>query len=440
MIEIQKFTAKDIVQHEVLKASLQYGKEHADDHQMIHELLEKASLGKGLNHKEASVLLHTQDPELVHLILKTAKNIKERIYGKSIVLFAPLYVSNDSKCLSMEELTKEVKILELLGYKRLVLEAGEDPNQCSIDYILDSIQQIYSIKEGQGNIRRINVNMPATTLENYTKLHAVGIGTYILSQETYHKPTFLQVYSSGAQRDYDWHMTAMHRAMQGGIDDVGLGVIYGLYDYKYDTLGMLMHAEHLEQVFGIGPHTISVPRLREVEGEDLSMYPLVSNEQFKQIIAILRLSLPYAGIILSNREEPSFRENLIALGVTQISTGSCAGLGGSMENGHRSPLETVKSLCAAGYLPSHCTACNREGRTGDRFMDIAKSRKSQHLCESNALLTFKEYILEHGDLELHELGEALIEEALENMPNPAVQKETAKRLKLIIDGERDLYL
>jgi 2-iminoacetate synthase len=381
MVEL-KFTAKDIIQHEVIEASLQYGKQHADDHQLIHELLEKASLGKGLNPKEAAVLLHTQDPELVQLIFKTAKNVKERIYGRRIVLFAPLYVSNDSKCISMENLANEVKVLESLGYKRLVLEAGEDPNQCSIDYILDCIQEIYAIRNGQGNIRRINVNMPATTRENYTKLHAAGIGTYILSQETYHKPTFMQVYASGAQRDYDWHMTAMHRAMQSGIDDVGLGVIYGLYDFKYDTLGMLMHAEHLERIFGIGPHTISVPRLREVEGEDLSMYPLVSNEQFKHIIAILRLSLPYAGIILSNREEPAFRENLISLGVTQISTGSCIGLGGSMEDGHCSPLETIKSLCTAGYLPSHCTACYREGRSSDRF---------------------KEYMMDYGDLELREL-------------------------------------
>jgi 2-iminoacetate synthase len=469
---MKNYSAEEFIVHSEIVDSMEYGKEMVKDVEFVKSIIEKASSCKGLTHREAAVLLNVEDEELLQQIYKTAKEIKEKIYGKRIVIFAPLYVSNycvnnceycgykhsnDSfmrRKLTMSELEEEVKILESLGHKRLALEAGEDPVNCTVDYILECIKTIYSIKFENGSIRRINVNIAATTEENYRKLKDAGIGTYILFQETYHKPTYEKMHPQGPKHDYNYHTTAMDRAMRAGIDDVGIGVLYGLYDYKYDTIAMLMHGEHLEEAFGVGPHTISVPRLKMAEGVDLKKYPyLVSDENFKKIIAVLRLSVPYTGMILSTREEPKFRDEAISLGISQISAGSCTGVGGyvkehrGVQNGekpqfevgdHRSPLEIIKSLCNGGYIPSYCTACYREGRTGERFMRLAKSGQIHNVCQPNALLTFKEFLLDYGDDEAKEIGEKVIHKALEEIPNEKARSVTVERLKRIENGERDL--
>jgi 2-iminoacetate synthase len=387
-----------------------------------------------------------------------------------MVFFAPLYISNycinncvycgyrkDNKeimrCrLDLDELEKEVIALEDMGHKRLALEAGEDPKNCPLDYILEVIKTIYTVKEKMGSIRRVNVNIAATTVENYRKLKEAGIGTYILFQETYHRPTYHKIHPAGPKKDYDWHLTAMDRAMEGGIDDVGFGVLFGLYDYKFEVLGLLCDALHLEERFGVGCHTISVPRLRPATGVDLANFPyLVSDKDFKKLIAVIRLAVPYTGMILSTRERAKFRDELISLGISQLSAGSCTGVGGyhkEIENlssgqfeveDHRSPDEVLQSICLAGYLPSFCTACYRKGRTGDRFMLLAKTGQIQNVCQPNACLTFKEFLLDYASPETKEIGEKTIAEHLKEIPNPAVRQETEKRLKRLEQGERDLY-
>lgn len=470
--ELRIFHGDEVIRDHEIVAAIDEGRRLAEDQEHIARLLAKAKTCAGLTHQEAAVLLHVQDPAVWNEIFAAAREIKEKIYGKRIVLFAPLYVSNycvnncdycgykhsntsfQRRRLTMEELEKEVEVLQSLGHKRIVLEVGEDPKNCSIDYVLECIRKTYSVKVNNGSIRRINVNIAATTVEDYRKLRDAEIGTYILFQESYHKTTYEKHHPQGPKRDYDWHTTAMHRAMQGGIDDVGVGVLYGLYEYKYETIAMLMHAEHLEESFGVGPHTVSVPRIRAAEGVTLGMYPhLVTDEQFKQIVAILRLSVPYAGMILSTREESGFRDEVLALGVSQISAGSCTGVGGYVEEyrlqhqdekpqfeigDHRSPMEIVKSLCTGGYLPSYCTACYREGRTGDRFMRLAKTGQIQNVCEPNALLTFKEFLLDYGDEEAKALGEQVIEASLNSIPKEAAKKATINRLERIAAGERDL--
>lgn len=469
---MREYAAEDFIQDGEILESIEFGKKMIQDSDYIMSVLAKAKACKGLTHREAAVLLHVDDPEILTELYKSAKEIKEKIYGKRIVLFAPLYLSNYcvNNCeycgykysntnfrrrkLTMEELMREVEVLESLGHKRLALEAGEDPVNCPIDYVLESIQTIYSLKFDNGSIRRVNVNIAATTEENYRKLAEAYIGTYILFQETYHKPTYEKIHPKGPKHDYDWHTTAMDRAMKAGIDDVGIGVLYGLYDYKYETIAMLMHAEHLEEVFGVGPHTVSVPRLRAAENVDLNHYPnLVSNADFKKIVAVLRLSVPYAGMILSTREEPGFRDEVLELGISQISAGSCTGVGGYMEEyrmkqhdekpqfevgDHRSPLEIIKSLCKGGYLPSYCTACYREGRTGDRFMRLAKSGQIHTICEPNAILTFKEYLLDYGDEEVNKIGEQVIKQSLEDIPKASTKLATKQKMKRIEAGERDL--
>lgn len=470
--ELRVFHADEVIRdHEIVDA-IEKGKALAADHTYINGLLDKARSCTGLTHQEAAVLLHVRDEGIWSRIFAAAKEIKEKIYGKRIVIFAPLYVSNycvnncdycgykhsntdfKRRKLTMEELEKEVEVLQSLGHKRIALEVGEDPKNCSMDYILECIRKIYSVKVNNGSIRRINVNIAATTVEDYEKLRDAEIGTYILFQESYHKPTYEKHHPQGPKHDYNWHTTAMHRAMQGGIDDVGVGVLYGLYEYKYETIAMLMHAEHLEESFGVGPHTVSVPRMRAAEGVNLETYPhLVTDEEFKQIVAVLRLAVPYAGMILSTREESGFRDEVLALGVSQISAGSCTGVGGYVEEyrlhnqdekpqfeigDHRSPMEIVKSLCEGGYLPSYCTACYREGRTGDRFMRLAKSGQIQNVCEPNALLTFKEFLLDYGDEEAKELGSRVIEESLKGIPKEAARKAAASRMERIEAGERDL--
>jgi 2-iminoacetate synthase len=470
--ELRIFHADEVIRdHEIVDA-IEMGKALAADSTYINGLLDKARSCRGLTHQEAAVLLHVRDEGIWSRIFAAAKEIKEKIYGKRIVIFAPLYVSNycvnncdycgykhsntdfKRRKLTMEELEKEVEVLQSLGHKRIALEVGEDPKNCSMEYILECIRKIYSVKVNNGSIRRINVNIAATTVEDYEKLRDAEIGTYILFQESYHKPTYEKHHPQGPKHDYNWHTTAMHRAMQGGIDDVGVGVLYGLYDYKFETIAMLMHAEHLEESFGVGPHTVSVPRMRAAEGVNLDTYPhLVSDEEFKQVVAVLRLAVPYAGMILSTREEAGFRDEVLALGVSQISAGSCTGVGGYVEEyrlhnqdekpqfeigDHRSPMEIVKSLCEGGYLPSYCTACYREGRTGDRFMRLAKSGQIQNVCEPNALLTFKEFLLDYGDEEAKELGNRVIEESLKGIPKEAARKAAMSRMERIEAGERDL--
>lgn len=429
----EKYNALDFIKDDEINSLIAKGKELVSDKELVKEIIEKSKSAEGLTPEETAVLLNLEDKELIEEMFKAARQVKEKLYGKRLVVFAPLYVSNycvnnctycgykhcndelKRKKLNKEQLIEEVKVLESLGHKRIALEAGEDPVNAPLDYILDCIKSIYSIKFDNGSIRRINVNIAATSVEDYKRLKDAEIGTYILFQETYHKPTYERLHVSGPKHNYNYHTTAMHRAREAGIDDIGMGVLYGLYDYKYETLAMLMHAMDLEETTGVGPHTLSVPRLRPAENVSLENYPyLVDDEDFKKIVAILRLAVPYAGLILSTREEPGLRDEIIALGVSQVSTGSCTGVGGYSEaysdpeekpqfevGDHRSPVEMIESLMEAGYIPSYCTACYREGRTGERFMDIVKSGELYKICEANALITLKEFIDDYGtDLSL----------------------------------------
>jgi 2-iminoacetate synthase len=440
-------------------------------------VIERARRASGLTPYECAVLLHIEDKELLEEIYRVAREIKEKIYGRRLVLFAPLYVSNHciNNCkycgyrrdnrfarrrLTMDELREEVKILESLGHKRLALEAGEDPQNCPMEYILEAIKTIYEVKDGNGSIRRINVNIAATTVENYRLLKEAGIGTYILFQETYHRQTYAAMHPGGPKHDYNYHTTAMDRAMQGGIDDVGVGALFGLYDYKFEVLAMLVHALHLEETFGVGPHTISVPRLRPALGVDYDNFPhLVGDADFKKIIAVLRLAVPYTGMILSTRERPEFRDELLSVGISQISAGSCTGVGGYKQEqerksacaagsgeapqfeveDHRSPDEVLRSMCLSGYIPSFCTACYRSGRTGDRFMPLAKSGQIQNVCQPNAILTFKEFLEDYASPATREAGARTIQAHLEQISNPRIRRLTEERLQLIEQGQRDLY-
>lgn len=438
-------------------------------------VIEKARTAQGLTPHEVAVLLQTEDEELLSEMFAAAKEVKLKIYGRRLVLFAPLYVSdhcvnNCTYCgykrenpfrrrkLSMAELAEEVRILENLGHKRLALEAGEHPTECPLDYILESIRIIYGIKFKNGSIRRINVNIAAATIEDYARLKEAGIGTYILFQETYHRETYRRVHPCGPKADYDWHTTAHDRAMQAGIDDVGFGVLFGLYDYKFEVLAMLQHALHLERRFGVGPHTISVPRLRPAAGMEMNDFPyLVSDHDFAKLIAVVRLAVPYTGMILSTRERPKLRDRLLDYGISQISAGSCTGVGGYKRedsrgssqddaapqffvDDHRSPDEVLQSVCESGYLPSYCTACYRQGRTGDRFMALAKNGQIQNVCQPNAIMTFKEYLLDYASPETRKAGEETIRRHLGEIKSEKVRQLTEERLARIEAGERDLYL
>jgi len=438
------------------------------------KIIHKAGEAKGLTIEETAALLHTEDPEIFDLLYRTACDIKAKIYGSRVVLFAPLYLSNycinsctycgykaanqiERRRLSMEEIREEVSILESMGHKRLALETGEHPKECPLDYVLEAIKNIYEIKKENGSIRRVNVNIAATTVDEYKQLKEAGIGTYILFQETYHRETYAKMHPAGPKRDYEWHTTAMDRAMEAGIDDVGLGVLFGLYDYKFEVLGLLMHALHLEETFGVGPHTISVPRLRPAAGMDLEKFPhLISDGDFKKIVAIIRLAVPYTGMILSTREGPETRDHLLSLGISQISAGSCTGVGGYKREqkfkygckdntaqfeveDQRSPDEVLRSICISGYLPSFCTACYRQGRTGDRFMALAKTGEIQNVCQPNAILTFKEFLMDYASEETRKIGEETIERNLAQITNPNILNTTRNRLARIEKGERDLY-
>ena len=466
----EKYNALDFIKDDEINSLIAKGKELVSDKELVREIIEKSKSAEGLTPEETAVLLNLEDKELIEEMFKAARQVKEKLYGKRLVVFAPLYVSNycvnnctycgykhcndelKRKKLNKEQLIEEVKVLESLGHKRIALEAGEDPVNAPLDYILDCIKSIYSIKFDNGSIRRINVNIAATTVEDYKRLKDAEIGTYILFQETYHKPTYERLHVSGPKHNYNYHTTAMHRAREAGIDDIGMGVLYGLYDYKYETLAMLMHAMDLEETTGVGPHTLSVPRIRPAENVSLENYPyLVDDEDFKKIVAILRLAVPYAGLILSTREEPGLRDEIIALGVSQVSTGSCTGVGGYSEaysdpeekpqfevGDHRSPVEMIESLMEAGYIPSYCTACYREGRTGERFMDIVKSGELYKICEANALITLKEFIDDYGTDRTREIGDKLIKKSIDEIDNESFRKSVKEKINKISKGTRDL--
>jgi 2-iminoacetate synthase len=465
--------ANEFIDDGEVLASIETAKTDVRDPAVVDRILAKAATCKGLSHREAAVLLAIDDDATLERMYQQARKIKETIYGKRIVLFAPLYLSNycvnnckycGYRCanpigrhqLTQEELRAEIRALEAMGQKRLLLEAGEDDQRCPIEYILECIKTIYSEKFENGSIRRVNVDIAATTVENYMKLKAAGIGTYLLFQETYHKPTY-QALHSGPKANYEWHTQAMDRAMLGGgLDDVGLGPLYGLYDYRYETVALLMHAEHLEAACGVGPHTISFPRLLPAVGVNRDEFPhLVNDRDFKKLVAVIRLAVPYTGMIVSTRESAEIRKELLDIGVSQMSAGSCVGVGGYAQRSmvdelgraeapqftladHRTPLEVVKWLVENGYVPSYCTACYREGRTGDRFMPLAKSGQIGNFCLPNALLTFEEYLTDYGDQELAVAGRKMIAAELQNVPSEKRRAKTVDYLNRVRHGERDL--
>lgn len=434
----------------------------------IKEVLERAKHKKGLSHRDISILLQASEKEDLKEIFTIAGDIKRDIYGNRIVIFAPLYLSdycvnNCSYCgykrdnkftrrkLTMGEIEEEVQQLEKMGHKRLALEYGEDPVNCDIDYVIDSIKAVYGTHIENGNIRRANVNIAATTVENYKRLKDADIGTYILFQETYHRDTYEEVHPKSLKTDYNYHLNAFDRAIEAGIEDVGGGVLFGLYDYKFEVLSLMIHNDHLEKEFGVGFHTISVPRLKKAKGMDLDIYPhIVNDEEFKKIVAIIRLAVPYTGIILSTRESQEMRKEVIEYGVSQISAGSCTGVGGYKENGessnqfdvsdNRKPLEAIKELILEGHLPSYCTACYRMNRTGDRFMELAKTGEIHNVCTPNALMTLMEYAIDYGDMDFQNGVEELIHKEIENIDRPKIKTLVRDNIEKIKSGQRDLYL
>lgn len=460
--------AEEFINHEEILATLNYAEENKHNEVLITELIEKAKIRKGLSHREASVLLACDIEEKNQEIYALAEQIKKDFYGNRIVMFAPLYLSNycingctycpyhmknkhiARKKLTQEEIRKEVIALQDMGHKRLALEAGEDPVNNPIEYILECINTIYSIKHKNGAIRRVNVNIAATTVENYRKLKETGIGTYILFQETYHKESYLELHPTGPKHDYDYHTEAMDRAMEGGIDDVGIGVLFGLDKYRYEFAGLLMHAEHLEAVWGVGPHTISVPRLRHADDIDADAFDNgIDDDIFAKLVACIRIAVPYTGMIISTRESQKCRERVLHLGVSQISGGSKTSVGGYAEpepeedkseqfdvSDTRTLDEIVKWLMELGYFPSFCTACYREGRTGDRFMSLCKSGQIQNCCQPNALMTLKEYLMDYASPETKKIGEKLISEEINHIPNEKVRKIVIDNLKAIEEDNR----
>lgn len=461
--------ADDFINDDEIKATLKYVDDNKHNASLIKEIIEEAKNRKGLDHRKASVLLACDIPELNQEIYELAGEIKKDFYGDRIVMFAPLYLSNycvngcvycpyhaknkhiARKKLTQEEIVKEVTALQDMGHKRLALETGEDPTNCPIEYVLESIKTIYSIKHKNGAIRRVNVNIAATTVENYRKLKEAGIGTYILFQETYHKESYLKLHPTGPKHDYNYHTEAMDRAMEGGIDDVGCGVLFGLELYRYEFAGLLMHAEHLEAVHGVGPHTISVPRIKHADDIDPTAFDNgIDDETFLKIIACIRVAVPYTGMIISTRETKKVRGEALKYGISQISGGSRTSVGGYVEpenedensaqfdvSDNRTLDEVVKWLMELGYVPSFCTACYREGRTGDRFMSLCKAGQIHNCCLPNALMTLKEYLIDYASPETRKIGEALIEKQLLNIPNEKTRSVAEKHLAEIEEGKRD---
>ncbi|NFO05235.1 [FeFe] hydrogenase H-cluster radical SAM maturase HydG [Clostridium botulinum] len=469
MYNVKSSVATEFINNEEILETLKFAEENKRNKVLINEILEKAKKYKGLSHREAAILLECDLDEEIQKIHDLAKEIKQKFYGNRIVMFAPLYLSNycvngctycpyhhqnkhiSRKKLTQEEIKREVIALQDMGHKRLALETGEDPINNPIEYVLESIKTIYSIKHKNGAIRRTNVNIAATTVENYRKLKEAGIGTYILFQETYNKEAYEKLHPTGPKHDYAYHTEAMDRAMDGGIDDVGCGVLFGLNLYRYDFVGLLMHAEHLEAAKGVGPHTISVPRIRpadDINPEDFTN--AISDELLEKIVAILRIAVPYTGIIVSTRESQEAREKLLKVGVSQLSGGSCTSVGGYFEkekeddnsaqfdiSDNRKLDEIVNWLLEMGHIPSFCTACYREGRTGDRFMSLVKSGQIANCCQPNALMTLKEYLEDYASKETKVNGEKVIAGEINRIPNDKVKEIVIKHLEELNEGKRD---
>lgn len=468
MYDVNSKHADDFINHEEILDTLAYADKNKGNVALIESLIEKAKLRKGLSHREASVLLACDIPEKNEEIFKLAEQIKKDFYGNRIVMFAPLYLSNycvngctycpyhaknkhiARKQLTQEEIRREVIALQDMGHKRLALEAGEDPVRNTMEYYLKCIDTIYSIKHKNGAIRRVNINIAATTVDNYRLLKEAGIGTYILFQETYHKESYLQLHPTGPKHDYNYHTEAMDRAMEGGIDDVGVGVLFGLDKYRYEFAGLLMHAEHLEAAFGVGPHTISVPRLKRADDIDPDQFDNgIDDDIFAKLVACIRIAVPYTGMIISTRENQKTRERILHLGISQISGGSRTSVGGYYEpepedakseqfdvSDTRSLDEVVRWLMEMDYIPSFCTACYREGRTGDRFMSLCKSGQIQNCCHPNALMTLKEYLMDYASPETKATGDRLIEKEVLNVPNEKARNIVMENLRLIEEDNR----
>ena len=468
MYDPKSLKAEEFISHEEILDTLEYAEQNKENRALIDSILDKARLRKGLTHREASILLACEMPDKIQELYDLAEQIKKDFYGNRIVMFAPLYLSNycvngcvycpyhlknkhiARKKLTQEEVVREVTALQDMGHKRLAIEAGEDPVNNPIEYILECIDTIYSIKHKNGAIRRVNVNIAATTVENYRRLKEAGIGTYILFQETYHKESYEKLHPTGPKHNYAYHTEAMDRAMEGGIDDVGLGVLYGLELYRYEFAGLLMHAEHLEAVHGVGPHTISVPRIKRADDIDPSAFDNgISDEIFLKLCALIRVAVPYTGMIISTRESQSVRERAMELGISQISGGSRTSVGGYTEeerptdteqfdvSDQRTLDEVVRWLMENGHIPSFCTACYREGRTGDRFMSLCKSGQIQNCCHPNAIITLKEFLEDYASEETRRVGEKMIAQELENIPKEKVRQITRDYLAKIEQGARD---
>lgn len=463
MYDVLSKNAEEFIDHQEILDTLSYADENKNNLPLLNRILEKAKLEQGLSHREASVLLACEIEEINQQVYSLAKKIKQEFYGNRIVMFAPLYLSNHCingctycsyhaknkqiarKKLTLDEIRNEVIALQDMGHKRLALEAGEHPVHNTMDYYLDALKTIYDIKHKNGAIRRANINIAATTVDNYRLLKEAGIGTYILFQETYHKESYLKLHPTGPKHDYHYHTEAMDRAMEGGIDDVGLGVLFGLDKYRYEFAGLLMHAEHLEAAFGVGPHTISVPRLRNAEGVDNDSFTNgISDETFAKIVACIRISVPYTGMIISTRENKACRELVLNLGVSQISGGSRTSVGGYANpepeeltseqfeiSDNRTLDEVVHWLMGMNYIPSFCTACYRENRTGDRFMELCKTKQIQNCCHPNALMTLKEYLVDYASPATKALGETLLNREILQLPNEKIRATVIEKLSLI---------
>ena len=472
MYNVKSNIAEEFINHEEILSTLEYAKENKSNRELINSILEKAKDCKGLSHREAAVLLECDLEDENQKMYDLAQEIKNKFYGNRIVMFAPLYLSNycvngcvycpyhaknktiARKKLTQDEIRREVIALQDMGHKRLALETGEDPVNSPVEYVLESIKTIYGIKHKNGAIRRVNVNIAATTVENYRKLKEAGIGTYILFQETYNKESYEKLHPTGPKHNYAYHTEAMDRAMDGGIDDVGMGVLFGLNMYRYDFVGLLMHAEHLEAAKGVGPHTISVPRIRPADDIDPKEFSnAIDDDTFAKIVAVLRISVPYTGLIISTRESQKSRERVLHLGVSQISGASSTSVGGYADrlenkkeeitsaqfdvNDNRTLDEVVNWLMGMGYIPSFCTACYREGRTGDRFMSLVKAGQIANCCQPNALMTLKEYLEDYATEDTKRKGEEVIKKEINKIPNEKVRNIVIEHLKDLNDGKRD---
>ena len=475
MYNVKSLKAEEFIDNQEILDTLEYAEANKDNYELIDELLEKARpvktaegcVCKGLTHREASVLLACDEPKYIEKMYQVAQEIKDAFYGNRIVLFAPLYLSNycvngcvycpyhaknkhiGRKKLTQEEVKAEVIALQDMGHKRLAIEAGEDPVNNPIEYILECINTIYSIHHKNGDIRRVNVNIAATTVENYRKLKEAGIGTYILFQETYNKKSYEELHPTGPKHDYAYHTEAMDRAMEGGIDDVGLGVLFGLESYKYEFAGLLMHAEHLEAVHGVGPHTISVPRVKHADDIDPDVFDnSIPDDMFTKIAACIRIAVPYTGMIISTRESEEVRRKMLTVGISQVSGASRTSVGGYTEaerphdteqfdvSDQRTLDEVVRWLMETGHIPSFCTACYRAGRTGDRFMSLCKTGQIINCCHPNALMTLTEYLVDYASEETKELGFRMIDEELKRIPKENVRKTALENIEAIKNSNR----